>query len=101
MMAITIFMQQAPGSYKHQSTSGIRRELLHHSMENWVLLMYKPASVLRRARVYKKRRGPCLEARAAGISHRRGSWLACRREMLLKRWKLRPRSKEERGLPKS
>src|SRR5882757_5703884 len=30
--------------------------------------------------------GP-LRTRAAGISHRRGSWLACRREMLLKRQK--------------
>src|SRR5260370_2018691 len=28
-----------------------------------------------------------LKIRAAGISHRRGSWLACRREMLLKRQK--------------
>jgi hypothetical protein len=30
----------------------------------------------------KKRRGPYV-AHAAGISHRRGSWLGCRREILL------------------
>jgi len=54
--------------------------------------MYKALSVLRRSREYKKRRGPFFGAHAAGISHRRGSWLACRREMLLNRQKFVPRA---------
>jgi hypothetical protein len=54
--------------------------------------MYKALSVLRRSREYKKRRGPFLGAHAVGISHRRGSWLACRREMLLNRQNFVPRA---------
>src|SRR5271155_1739101 len=61
-------------------------------MEYWNFLLYKRMGVLRRAREYKKRHGPFVRTRAAGISHRRGSWLACRREMLLKRQKCWPRS---------
>ena len=69
-------------------------KLLHYSMENWILLQYKRRERLASGGAwYKKRRGPLLQTRAAGISHRRGSWLACRREMLLNRQKLRPRSK--------
>jgi hypothetical protein len=52
-------------------------------MEYWDFLMYKrTASCAGRANI-KKRHGPFFRDRAAGISHRRGSWLACRREMLL------------------
>jgi hypothetical protein len=54
--------------------------------------MYKALSVLRRSREYKKRRESFRGTHAAGISHRRGSWLACRREMLLNRQKFLPRS---------
>src|ERR1700723_1656233 len=51
--------------------------------------MYNRPSVSRRARVYKKRRGPFARGtRAAGISPRRGGWLACQREMLLNRYSL-------------
>src|ERR1700722_20524279 len=61
-------------------------------MEYWKFLLYKCKSVLRRVRVYKKTARGLCRIRAAGISHRRGSWLACRREMLLKRQKFWPRS---------
>jgi len=54
--------------------------------------MYKALSVLRRSREYKKRRESSQGTHAAGISHRRGSWLACRREMLLNRQNFVPRS---------
>src|SRR3984957_5083476 len=61
-------------------------------MEYWKFLLYKCKSVLRRVRVYKKTARALARTRAAGISHRRGSWLACRREMLLKLQKFWPRS---------
>jgi hypothetical protein len=75
-----------------QLNSGVARQLLRNSMEYWYFLMYKALSVLRRSREYKKRRELSFGAHAAGISHRRGSWLACRREMLLNRQNFVPRS---------
>src|SRR5271165_1981098 len=69
MMAITIFMPRAPGSDKHKSTSvNSKGILLHHSMENRLLLMYKPASVLRRARGIKNGAGPVTDPRRRDIA---------------------------------
>jgi hypothetical protein len=64
--------------------------MLRHSMENYSFLLYKRiASCAGRANI-KNGAGPFEGTRAAGISHRRGSWLACRREMLLNRQKVWP-----------
>src|SRR5271155_5077487 len=69
MMAITIFMPRAPDSDKHKSTSvNSKGILLHHSMENWILLMYKTASVLRRARGIKNGAGPVKGPRRPDIA---------------------------------
>jgi hypothetical protein len=88
MMAMTIFMHQAPGSVKRSLAAEFEIKLLHRSMEYSNLLRYKRRGVSRRARGTKNGAGPVKRTRAAGISHRRGSWLACRREMLLNRPKM-------------
>src|SRR6266851_1974563 len=73
-------------SNNSQSSSRNRRKLLRYSMEYRNFLLYKPTvSCAGRANI--KNGTGLLWTRAAGISHRRGSWLACRREMLLKRQK--------------
>src|SRR5271168_2448456 len=96
MMAITIFMPRAPDSDKHKSTSvNSKGILLHHSMENWILLMYKTASVLRRARGIKNGAGPVKGPRRRDIAPT--GELAGRREMLLNRQELWPRSKAGRA----
>lgn len=45
-------------------------------------MLYTASNILRRARAIIKNGAGFFKAHAAGISRRRGSWLACRREML-------------------
>jgi hypothetical protein len=59
--------------------------LLHYSMEPPAFIRYKTGRRLAPAAILIKRRCGSFGTRTGGISHRRGSWLACRREMLLKR----------------
>ena len=62
---------------------------MRYTMEYWYFLMYKRvASCAGRANI-KNGAIPFQEPRRR-ISHRRGSWLACRREMLLKRQRIEP-----------
>src|SRR5580700_1783467 len=68
MMAMTIFMHQAPGSVKRSLTVEFEIKLLHNSMEYSNLLGYKRRGVSRRARGIKNGAGPLRDPRRRDIA---------------------------------